>query len=67
MEDRIRQDAAAHIDLDKSLKRQQALLEIAQKTNRPLSEEETGLIRQMLVKRDTDPKSVFEEYYSNSS
>jgi len=36
MEDRIRQDAAAHIDLDKSLKRQQALLEIAQKTNRPL-------------------------------
>lgn len=63
-EDQIRKQAAAMLDFQKSLNKQQIINDLASKQTRPFTPIEAKTISDFLDVKATDPNSVFEEYFA---
>lgn len=65
-EENLRKQAAALIDMQTAVRKQQVFNELAQKQTRPFSPIEAQTIKQFMDTKETDPNSVFEEFYSKN-
>lgn len=65
-EENLRKHAAAMVDFQTSLRKQQVFNDLAQSQNRPFTPIEAETIKQFLNVKETDPQSVFEEFYAKN-
>jgi hypothetical protein len=65
-EQQVREQAAANIDFSAALRRQQIVGEWAKQQTGPVTPIQAKTMEQFLRKNDTDPKAVFEEFYSKA-
>lgn len=65
-EDQLRKQASAMVDFQTSLRKQQVFNDIAQSQTKPFTPIEADTIKQFLNVKQTEPNTVFEEFYAKN-